>query len=262
MFGSEYENLTEVLKIRCFCYEDNIYPWQQDNLRTPVWRFYWNPTPGGFLKVHEHEIALEPENFYIIPGSLIFSTFAQKPFSQFYIHFSIDERQRPQNEIFKLPADENTLFLIKRLIAKKICWENRQLAHLSAISIVTSTLMRLPEEIFSLPPEYDPRIEKVIKYIKKNSNRIIPNDDLAQYVGMSRNGFLHLFEQEVGEAPQTYCRRNRIEQACNLLYYSNMTIDEIAEYTGFADRYHFSRVFWKIMHFTPAKYRKHIQRDR
>ncbi len=262
MFGSAYEKLNDVLKIYCFCYEENIYPWKQDNLRTPAWRFYWNPTPGACLKVRDQVIHLEPDKFYIIPGLLPFSTFAEKPFSQFYIHFNLDERQRFQHDIFSFPADDHTLVLLNRLIEKKICWENRQFVQLSAMAVITNTLLRLPEDVLSLPPEYDRRIEKILKYIKNNSNRIITNEDLAKYVGMSRNGFLHLFEQEVGESPQAYCRRFRVEQACELLYYSNLSIDEIAAQTGFADRYHFSRVFWKIMHFTPAKYRKHIQRDR
>ena len=52
-----------------------------------------------------------------------------------------------------------------------------------------------------------------------------------------------------------------MEFACGELHYSMRTIDEIAEVTGFSDRFHFSRAFGKIMSMPPATYRR-ITRSR
>ena len=64
------------------------------------------------------------------------------------------------------------------------------------------------------------------------------------------------FRKETGESPQQYSRRIRVEAACRYLRYSDKTIDEIAELTGFPDRYYFSRVFRQLQHYPPAEYRR------
>ncbi len=254
--------LGNILKIHCCCYEENVFPWVQNNLQTPSWRFYWNMGPGAYLHFDEKEVPLLPEYFYIIPGYLRFSTLAKAPFSQFYIHFDLSERQLPQNELFRLPAEEKSQELIRRFIQRNVIPENRQLTWLTAVSIVSSALLCLEESILRLPPEYDPRIEKVLTWIHKHLNKIHNNESLAEMAGMSRNGFLRLFENSLGEAPQKYCRRKRIEHACELLHFSDLSLEEIAAETGFSDRYHFTRVFWKVMHFTPAAFRRQLRSGR
>ena len=258
----EYDTKQEsgnLLKIHCCCFEDNIYPWVQNNLRTPSWRFYWNLLPGGFLRFDDREVPLLPDYFYILPGYLCFSTLAKKPFSQFYIHFSLSERQILPDRMFRIPTDERSVDLIRRFIKRGTDQETRQLTELTAVSVVSSALMSLPEKILSLPPEYDPRIEKVLSWLHHHLDGACSNDLLAEKVGMSRNGFLRLFEKELGEAPQKYFRRKRIERACELLHFSDLSIEEIASETGFSDRYHFTRVFWNVMHFTPAAFRNQIR---
>ena len=233
------------LKIYCCCYEENIYPWIQNDLRTPSWRFYWNPIPGGYLRVEKEEVPLLPEYFYIIPGYFCFSTLAKSPFSQFYIHFNLDERQIPQRQLFRIPADDRAKELIRRFIRRGKSPGNDQLTRLTAFSVVSSALLSLPEKVLRLPPEYDPRIERVLSWMLQHLDGVYRNDLLAEKAGMSRNGFLRLFESELQEAPQKFFRRKRIERACEMLLFSDLSIEEIAEQTGFSDRYHFSRVFWR-----------------
>lgn len=244
------------LKIYCCFYAEGIYPWIQNNLRTPFWRFYWDPVPGGYLRVGKKEIPLLPEYFYIIPGYFCFSTLAKSPFSQFFIHFDLNERQIPQKELFRIPTDERSIKLIRRFIRRDRNHENDQLTRLTVFSIVSSALMSLPEKVLRLPPEYDPRIERALAWMHHHLNGVYSNDLLAEKAGMSRNGFLRLFKSELKEAPQTFFRRKRIERACEMLQFSDLSIEEIAEETGFSDRYHLTRVFCQVMSITPAAYRK------
>ena len=76
-------------------HQKHIYPWIQEDLHTPFWRCYWNAGRGGCLRVEEREIELRPDQVYIIPGYFRFSTFAKKPFEQFYIHFSPPDNHFP-----------------------------------------------------------------------------------------------------------------------------------------------------------------------
>lgn len=243
-------------KICCCRYAENIYPWIHNDLRTPSWRFYWNPTHGGYLRVEGKEIPLLPEYFYILPGYFRFSTLAKSAFSQFYIHFDLSERQVRQHKLFRIPADERSKELIRRFIRRSKSQENDQLTRLTAVSIVSSALLSLPEEVLRLPSEYDPRIRQVLSWMLHHPNGVYGNDLLAEKAGMSRNGFLRLFKSELKEAPQKFFRRKRIERACERLLFSDLSIEEIAEETGFSDRYHFTRVFRQVMRFTPAAFRK------
>ncbi len=251
--NSEFDNF---LKIHCCCYEKNIYPWQQENLHTPAWRFYWCSGEGGFLKINGEEIALSPQFFYIIPGYLVFSTLAKAPFEQFYIHFTPSDRLVLPKKISKIEADETSLQIIRNFINRDSAPENRQLTALTAMGILSCGLLRLPESVMRLPPEYDHRIERVLNFLQKQPLELYDNNRLAGIAKMSRNGFLRLFKEQVHETPQAYSRRKRIEKVCELLHYSDYTLDEIAMQTGFSDRYHLTKVFWKVMHFSPIGFRK------
>lgn len=255
MQGNELGN---ILKIHCGCFRKEIWPWVQHRLLTPYWRFYWNPEPGGFLKIGTKEIALSPDCFYILPGYLEFSTFARTPFSQFYIHFNLSDRQRPQKQLFTLSARESEIAVMRGFIARENIPENRQLAMIDCLAVLTSSLLRLPPGVLRLAPEPDPRIEEVVNWINRHLGRPADNSFLAGLANMSRNGFLRLFESEIGEPPQSYCRRKRIERACELLHFSDRTLEEIADETGFADRYHFTRVFTRMLRIAPAAFRRQV----
>jgi transcriptional regulator GlxA family with amidase domain len=52
-------------------------------------------------------------------------------------------------------------------------------------------------------------------------------------------------------------QERRVQRAAELLARTTLSIDEIAERCGFANRYHFSRVFAQRMAAPPGRYRAH-----
>jgi len=251
--------LGKLLKIHYCSYLEQIWPWIQNNLMTPYWRFYWNSEPGGFLKFSGREIALTPEYFYILPGYLQFSTFAKTPFAQFYIHFNPTEGLVTPQEMLVIPIEKKEINIIHDFIKRENNQENRQLTLLTAMAVLTPVLLRLSENLWRLPQGPDPRIIQIMDWISHHCDTPLDNNGLAGMVRMSRNGFLRLFESQIGESPQAYSRRRRIERACELLNLTDLSLEEIAERTGFADRYHFSRVFAKTLLTSPAAFRKQSQ---
>ena len=73
---------------------------------------------------------------------------------------------------------------------------------------------------------------------------------------MSKNAFMRLFKAQYGLTPHTVIQRKRIEKACIMLHFSNASIEQIAEATGFCDRFHFSRTFKHIQGIAPAAFRR------
>lgn len=250
------ETPDSVLKIHLVNYQQNIYPWIQNNLFTPYWRFYWTPVEGGCLKLKDEIIEQTPEYFYIVPGYLEFSTFARQPFAQFYIHFNPHERIRRQERIFKLPVGNLITGRVRQYLTGSDSPENIQWRSFAGISLLTACLLKLPEEIFQLPPPLDPRLEKLCKWLEFNRNRPVSNEEMATRLHLERNSFIRLFSAQLGEPPQIYFRRKRIELACELLHFSKLSIEEVAAAAGFADRYHFTRVFSRIQRTSPAAFRR------
>ena len=118
----------------------------------------------------------------------------------------------------------------------------------------------MPEIKLTLPQSHSLGIEKVLRIMDNSIHNkdIFDNEKLAEIAGMSRASFISLFKKETGETPQAYRRRKKIENACKLLNYTNLSLEEIADVSGFANRYHFTRVFSELMKMPPAHFRKKL----
>ena len=79
---------------------------------------------------------------------------------------------------------------------------------------------------------------------------------LAQLVGMSAFHFAHAFRQATGTSPHRYVIGQRIERAKGLLRETSLTLDEIAQRTGYSSQSHFSVAFRKAVGMAPSAYRK------
>lgn len=93
-----------------------------------------------------------------------------------------------------------------------------------------------------------------IKYIQFNYSHDISIDDVAKSVGVSRSHLYRVFMSNVGKSPIDYLTEYRINEACNLLRTSNLSIAEIATSVGFFDQFYFSRVFKKAVGVPPSRY--------
>ena len=62
-------------------------------------------------------------------------------------------------------------------------------------------------------------------------------------------------------SPKKYLLNQRMEHARRLLIHSTDSIEEIAAQTGYADRFHFSKVFRRFYDIPPAAYRENSSGD-
>ena len=86
-------------------------------------------------------------------------------------------------------------------------------------------------------------INKAIRYIRSHPEKSITVVELARIAGVSRALFCRIFRHNVGMTPHRYINNHRISLATTELIYSDVPIKEIAQRCGFADVYHFSRIF-------------------
>jgi transcriptional regulator GlxA family with amidase domain len=81
-------------------------------------------------------------------------------------------------------------------------------------------------------------------------------DALAKEVGMSSRNFARRFKQATGDSPLNYLHSLRIAMAKQLLEGGSVTIQEIAERTGYIDLIFFRNLFKRHTGVSPNEYRK------
>ena len=86
--------------------------------------------------------------------------------------------------------------------------------------------------------------------------RPVPLQRLARRAGMGRTAFWNAFVATTGLTPRAYVEARRIEQASLRLHESAAPVRAIASQLGFADPFHFSRVFRRVMGMSPRQWRQ------
>ena len=83
-------------------------------------------------------------------------------------------------------------------------------------------------------------------------------DAVAADEGMSRTQFSHVFRARTGTTPARFMTEIRIREAARMLVTTRAPLRQIAGDCGFADVTHFGKVFRRLMHQSPAAYRRAI----
>lgn len=94
-----------------------------------------------------------------------------------------------------------------------------------------------------------------LRYIDAHLGELLPNAKLAELAHASESHFIRMFRRALGRTPARHVQERRVASAADLLLATSLSIDEIAERCGFANRYHFSRVFAQVMSHPPARFR-------
>jgi len=99
------------------------------------------------------------------------------------------------------------------------------------------------------------RLERVIDLIEQDYAAPLRAEDLAGTAGLSLAHFNRLFRQWTGASPMRYLEARRVEVARQMLEHEAAAVHEVARRCGFADPYHFSRVFKRVEGISPTAFR-------
>ncbi|SFO97338.1 transcriptional regulator, AraC family [Chitinophaga sp. YR627] len=105
------------------------------------------------------------------------------------------------------------------------------------------------------------RINETIIYMQQHLTAVLTVEELAQLVELSPSHFSTLFKKTTGMSPLNYFIHLKLQQACLLLYTTDMKIKQVGVAIGYDDPYHFSRLFKKSMHVSPENYRGMRRKD-
>ena len=222
----------------------------------PLWHVYWNPDPGGRLHLADYEVEMSPDCIYLLPSYLAFSTSSTRAFRHIYLDFCVegDPFSRVKKKEIAFPVG-NYRWLLEETFKDRF-------SPLIAGSLILALLAGIPEENF-VPkgtPTINPHIQSVLDMIfesfQKGKFDKLDNITVSRKLGISLANYQHLFRRELKISPHRYILNRRLELAYNLLKNTDMSIEEIAESAGFANRYQFSKSFGILYNIPPGRFRK------
>jgi AraC-like DNA-binding protein len=106
----------------------------------------------------------------------------------------------------------------------------------------------------------EPRLNKILQLIHQNPERQWTLDIISDLVGMSRATLQRKFKAGIGVSPMVYIGRWRMAKAYQLLKYSNLSIEGIADGIGFSDARTLSHAFKDHYGDTPSQFRKKLEK--
>ena len=97
--------------------------------------------------------------------------------------------------------------------------------------------------------------KEIINFISQHLIEEIDFKKLAEEHHLSYNRFRSIFKNETGASLQQYLIHERLENAKQLIIYTNLSLKEISEKTGFDSSFYFSKVFKNKMGYPPRNIR-------
>lgn len=133
---------------------------------------------------------------------------------------------------------------IAREVARKLVVYHRRAGGQSQFSM-----------LLELEPKSD-RIQSALDYARRNLQRPLSVEELAEVAHLSPRQFSRTFSAETGQSPAKAVEHLRVEAARMLLEDSRHPVDVIAREVGFADRERMRRAFLRTIGQTPQAVRR------
>ena len=102
-------------------------------------------------------------------------------------------------------------------------------------------------------------IFQCIQFISKHTNEPLRVSDVADHIGKSSSYITRKFQKELGFGINAFIMRCKLEEAKNLLTFTEKSLSEISTYLCFSSQAYFQNVFKKKYGITPLQYRKNTR---
>ncbi|MFC3746951.1 helix-turn-helix domain-containing protein [Paenibacillus sp. GCM10012306] len=99
-------------------------------------------------------------------------------------------------------------------------------------------------------------IQKMTSFIHQNYEHKISLDDIAAAGAVCRSRCVALFNKHLGQTPNVYLTKYRIQKSCEMLMETKRSVCEIAMACGFQSASYFTYNFRKQLGLVPQEYRK------
>jgi AraC family transcriptional regulator of arabinose operon len=101
----------------------------------------------------------------------------------------------------------------------------------------------------------DPRVQQAADFMCGHLDEPLSITYLAERCNLSVSRFSHLFREQIGESPQLFHERQRLERSARLLSVTDRAVSSISNEVGYFDPLYFSARFKKRFGVSPSQYR-------
>lgn len=128
----------------------------------------------------------------------------------------------------------------------------------SIAALELNTILQFTERVKSqkIPAGTSQLTKKCLNYIATHTDEALCVDEIAAAVGYSRSYLSQLFKREVGISLHQYVQQQRLNEAKDLLLFTNKSINEISTFLHFSTQSYFQNVFKRSVGVTPYQYRQ------
>jgi len=220
----------------------------------------------GEIHINHQYYRIKPNTFLIIPRETAhrYKSSATNPWSIYWAHFRGTNAEAIYNrflndgqiQVREVPYDETRIKLFEQLFSvldysfniKELEIVNIKLQHFIASLVYYKQINPVTFDTDS--------VSLSIAFMKKNIDKKIKMETLADHLGISISHYIRVFKQKTGSSPINYFNLLKIQQSCQYLYFTDRSVKEISVALGFDDQYYFSRLFSKLIGLSPLNYRK------
>ena len=240
--------------------------WNTTDVYSSYWRLYVNESPGARITLPggvTHELV--PEAVHLIPAWMRFSCSATGTIRHHYAHFElVGLAPQVSRAVFAAPirveppvcelaqgfgrSAEDGASLGDGLRTKAACY--------GALAEAIEALPAARLAVLSRHGLAREQVDRALDHMDRHLGDDLRITDIAGLCGYSADHFIRRFRRAIGQTPSAYLTERRVATASQLLVFTDLTIDEIAERVGYRNRYYFTRVFARTMGTPPARYRR------
>ncbi|MCU0796139.1 MAG: AraC family transcriptional regulator [Akkermansiaceae bacterium] len=245
------------------CQSWHLTGWTMNSLHSPFWRLYFNLDAGAWVQQEAGDpIRIEAGAAYLVPSGTHLSSGLERPVRHLFCHFLIDgDAPLLQRTLHRMEMDEATIRRLKNLAVDLLTQPMNDGENCPEIHAIVGAILADHGLLRRGRRLLHPGVGKVMAVLEARNYPAMDNQKMAELAGMSTNALIRAFAAETGSTPQHWLREKRIVMACHRLIHTADTIDQIAEAHGFANRYHFTRVFRAVRGVSPAAWRRECLRS-
>ena len=238
-------------------YDPENHSWDFPSVLSPFWRLYYNAQPGHCVVFGDRAIELAPDRLVLIPDRQLFHCHGTFPVPHTWLAFSVARRPSPQQAMpILLPPRQTEIDLLGDLsrvfLAESHGAKRNRIFHLG-MALLHVVLCR-PE--ISWQERVPATVMRTIQYIEQHYASALYIPQLADRVGLCTEALARSFKRYQGETTGQFIVKVRVRRAADLLAQTDSSIDEVAEKTGFPNRFYLSRMFKQITGQSPAEFRR------
>lgn len=188
-----------------------------------------------------------------------------------YTHFDIDQLPgdwpAPASWPFARVPGEGDVF--RPLMRHLLTWMERDrpdLCQQTLAMLLTTYVLGAMDTANPPGPDLPEPVAAALRHLQArleaDPRAAVTLPDLAEAACVSEGYLCRVFKTSIGHTPAETVRRTRLDRAAAMLARSNEPVKRVAEATGFASPYHFSRRFREAFGASPTEFRKQVRAGR